>query len=253
MSRYVFSDGMPEGLVRPMYDEGFALEQEFVDPDFAKELLAELVRHEKYRDGLAYDGKSPDVYHDNKFLKKLDSMPRLAEFTRTINDTISDVTGYHREHLTWLTVRACPVGEMSSNIHRNDQTAGPWLVALTVAGSGSINIYPDDTVSGREEIVLTGTAQDPRPIASAEMRTGDVWGIYSKEWSAPHAGGPNTSLYPKVLVMIYGWGVRNQYPFRNQALDQSQQPMVHATEPVATETQADSPSHTVHPYIEALH
>jgi hypothetical protein len=215
MSSRVFAEGMPHGLITPMYDDGYAIEPGFIDPDFATALFGELKTNDMYSVGGAEVGRGPGVYHNDSIVESLGWMPRLAEYRNTLNDAITEVTGFDFPHLTYLTVRACPVGEMSSQIHRNDDAAGPWLVALTVAGSGSFNIYPNDVIGHGEERELTGDPSDPVPLASSDMGAGDAWGIYSKEWSAPHAGGLNTSSDPKVLVLLYGWHVRNRYPARD--------------------------------------
>lgn len=214
MSTSIFRDGMPHGLIHPMYDDGYAIEPNLVDPDFASSLYGELRSNQMVRPGGAYEGGSPGVYHNQTICDELGALPRLAEYRNTLNDTITEVTGFKFPHLTYLTVRVCPVGEMSSQIHRNDKAAGPWLVALTVSGRGSFNIFPQNTIAQGEEIPLYGDERDPKPLASSPMRTGDAWGIYSKEWSAPHAGGPNISPTPKVLVLLYGWHVLNKYPSR---------------------------------------
>lgn len=143
-------------------------------------------------------------------------MPLMSEYLGGLNDAINNITGFRRNHLTYLTVRACPVGEMSTRIHRNDRVAGPWMVALTIAGSGSFNIYDNDVIGPGEEITLYGDDEDPEPLDSSDMEVGDSWGIYSQEWSAPHAGGPSTSPFPKVIAILYGWAVRDEYPHRAQ-------------------------------------
>jgi len=219
MSSSIFREGAPHGLLRPMYDDGFAIEPGLVYPEFAAELLDELKIHGKYADEAAVLGRGPEVKHDSEILHRLHGMPRLAEYRQGLNDAITEVSGFDHEHLTYLTVRACPVERMSSNIHRNDSAAGPWLVALTVAGSGSINMYRNDVIEQDEEIVLRGNGTDPEPFVSSPMDVGGAWGIYSKEWSAPHAGGPNTSPDPKVLVLLYGWYALDRYPHKNQAAD----------------------------------
>jgi hypothetical protein len=216
MSSSIFREGMPHGLLTPMYDEGYAIETNLVDPEFATALFTELKTNDMYTDGQAQLGRGPGVFHDPEIVQSLDRMPRLAEFRKILDDAITEVSGFRFEHLTYLTVRACPVGEMSSNIHRNDDAAGPWLVALTVAGSGSFSVYRDDVIRQGQEIVVNGDELDPEPLASSEMGVGDAWGIYSKERSAPHAGGRNTSPDPKVLLLLYGWYVRDMYPYRDQ-------------------------------------
>lgn len=216
MTSQIFREGMPHGLLAPMYDDGFAIETNLVDPEFASSLLTELKENDMYSVGGAEVGREPGVYHDPSISRSLHAMPRLAEYRNTLNNAITEVSGFDYDHLTYLTVRACPVGEMSSQIHRNDDMAGPWLVALTVAGSGSFNVYRNNVIAQGEERRLRGDWSDPKPVASSPMRAGDAWGIYSKEWSAPHAGGPNTSPDPKVLLLLYGWCARNDYPYKNQ-------------------------------------
>lgn len=205
---------MPQGLVLPTYDQGYGISPQFVDPEFATDLLDELKENDKYYEGTAGSGGLPGVRHDPDIVRSLGNMPRLTEYRNSLNEAIIEATGVRRDHLTYLTVRVCPVAEMSSDIHRNDRAAGPWLITLTVAGSGSFNIYEDNLLEPGQEIPLRGDGLDPSPIASSRMGAGDAWSIYSRERSAPHAGGPSTSLYPKVLVMLYGWNVRGEYPFR---------------------------------------
>lgn len=216
MTSHIFREGMPHGLIEPMYDDGFGIETNLVDPEFANALFRELRANDKYSVGGAWEGREPGVYHDPSIVRSLCVMPRLAEYRNTLNDAITEVSGFDYDHLTYLTVRACPVESMSSQIHRNDDRSGPWLVALTVAGSGSFNIYRNNVIGQGEEKPIKGEWSDPKPLASSPMRAGDAWGIYSKEWSAPHAGGPNTSPDPKVLLLLYGWMARNEYPYKDQ-------------------------------------
>ncbi len=222
MSSSFFNEGMPHGLIAPMYDDGYSIQSDLVDPAFAAELFRELKDNGKYEVGEAETGKWPGVEHDPYIVESLDEMPRLNEYWQALEDAITEVSGFKhpsKPHLTYLTVRACPVGEMSSQIHRNDRAAGPWLVSLVVAGSGSFNVYSSSVIRQGEEIQLYGDRDDPEPIASADMSIGDAWGIYSKEWSAPHAGGLNTSRHPKVLLLLYGWRVCDEYPHRNRPVN----------------------------------
>ncbi len=217
MGARIFSEGMPQDLVAPMFNNGYAIKPGMVDEDFAADLFAELLANGQYCVGEAERGTGPGVFHNPSILKYLGGMPLLREYRHTLNEAITDVSGYSREHLTYLTVRACPVGEMSTRIHRNDRKAGPWLVALTVASRGSFGIYPDSLLAPGDEIPLLGNDRDPETLAWSEMGAGDAWGIYSREWSAPHAGGPNSSPDPKVLVLLYGWNVIDHYPHRTKA------------------------------------
>lgn len=209
----IYVSGGPESLIVPMYEQGYGVDPGLVDPDFAQALLRELKAHDKYCEGGAREGREPGVKHDSEIVKRLGSMPLLAEYRNSLNQAITEASGFEHEHLTYLTVRVCPVGAMSSRIHRNDTWAGPWLVTLTAEGSGSINVYDDSVLEDGEEISLTGTDTDPTPLASSTMEAGGAWGAYSGEWTAPHAGGLNTSVDPKVLVLLYGWGARSAYPF----------------------------------------
>jgi hypothetical protein len=216
MSSSIFIEGMPHSMVAPMLENGYAIEQDLVDPIFASALLSELKDNDMYKEGRARFGGNPGVFHNDRILRHLPYMPRLAEYRNRLNDAITDVSNFSFEHLTYLTVRVCPIREMSSRIHRNDRVAGPWLVSLTVAGSGSFNVYDNGIIEEQEEKELLGNETDPAPIASSDMSIGDAWGIFSQDWSAPHAGGLNTSRYPKVLVMLYGWNISEQYPNRRR-------------------------------------
>lgn len=216
MNTTIFRDGTAHGLIRPMYEAGYAIEKDCVDPEFANALLQELKREGMYHEGGARLRGEPGVYHDSEIFERLQTkdMPLLREYRNQLDSAITDVSGFRRTHLTYLTVRVCPVDEMSSRIHRNDRAAGPWLITLTAAGSGSFNVYPQETIDLGEEIEIDGSDNDPTPLAGSEMKTGGAWGIYSREASAPHAGGMNTSRGPKVLIMLYGWYASQDYPYR---------------------------------------
>ena len=186
-----------------------------VDPEFADRLLTELIDNRQYSVGDALTGTEAGVHHNEHIMRYLGSLPLLAEYRKKLNDTITEVSGFYYEHLTYLTVRVCPnQRKMSTRIHRNDKRGGPWLVTLTVAGSGSVNIYPDELLryEGHEIDLDSTEGKSAEPMATSPMQTGDAWGAYSMNWSAPHAGGPNTSgQNPKVLVLLYGWEDRMAY------------------------------------------
>ena len=195
-----------------MFEEGYGVEQNLVDPEFATALLGELKANQMYNEGGARLGREPGVHHEPDILSKIGGMPLLAEYRNGLNDAITEVSGFEHPHLTYLTTRVCPVREMSSNIHRNDKKAGPWLVTLTVEGDGSINVYDDEVIDKGQEIKLAGDDTDPVPLITSPMTVGDAWGAYSGLWTAPHAGGLNMSKDPKVLILLYGWCARSRYP-----------------------------------------
>lgn len=211
----IFTEGNPHALIQPMHERGYGIQPAMVDQDFAAAMLAELKENDMYTETNAIRGTGPDARHFPDVLGKLWKLRKLGEYLTVLNDTIIDVSGFDHSHLTYLTVRACPAGdEMSTRIHRNDTAAGPWLITLTVQGSGSVYIYPDDVIDQYgQEIELTGIPSiDPIPDATSPMRVGDAWGAYSMNWSAPHAGGRNTGgNIPKVLILLYGWYDREAY------------------------------------------
>lgn len=212
----LFREGSPHDLIAPMYEAGYAIRTGLVDPEFTVALLQELKDNRKYEEGHARDGEGPGIFHDGNILASLGHMPRLAEYHGALTEAINDVSGYRRDHLTYLTTRVCPVKAMSTRIHRNDKRGGPWLATLTMAGSGSVNVYQDNVIEPGKELTLQGDGSDPNPLSASVMGVGDGWGIYSGDWNPPHAGGLNTSDEPKVLLLLYGWMARDEYPSRGE-------------------------------------
>lgn len=42
MASTIFTEGMPHGLIAPMYDDGYGIQPGLVDPEFATRLLENL-------------------------------------------------------------------------------------------------------------------------------------------------------------------------------------------------------------------
>ena len=215
MTSEAFRDGDGRSMIEPMYDNGYAAARELVDPEYLDRIYAELkVANAVPNMNSANLGRGPSVEHNPEIDSILGKTPTLREFRDTLNHTITDVSGFQRNHLSYLTVRGCPVESFSSHIHRNDDRSGPWLVAFVLTGSGSIQLYNDDVIGQGEEIALNGDESDPQPMATAQQEVGDGWGAYTKEWSIPHAGGRNAGIGPKVIMLLYGWEARHLYPFK---------------------------------------
>jgi hypothetical protein len=205
MKDIAFNTGSPGDLILPSLEVGYGIRRDFVKKDFSARLFEELKNNRMYSVGGSVDRGEPGVYHNSDILSELEGMPLLDHYISGLNDSISEITGDSEEHLTYLTVRSCPVGEMSTWIHRNDRRAGPWLVSLVLDGSGSFSVYDNDVIEEDEEIELIGDDSDPIPITTSAMSQGDACAIYSENIAHPHAGGRNTSIGPKVLLLLYGW------------------------------------------------
>ncbi len=207
MSRVIFQEGSLEALLQPSLEDGFGIQKGLVVPDYAADLRSELIYKGKFPNDHTVDRNQPQARHDSEILHRLSSgdMPLLEQYITELNAGISNVTGVEKDHLTYLTVRVCPVNEMSTRIHRNDEAAGPWLVSLVLGGSGSFMVYDDSILDAGEEIELVGDGSDPEPIAASDMERGDGCAIYSGRIASPHAGGRNTSVGPKELLLLYGW------------------------------------------------
>lgn len=210
-----FKDGSGHELIEPMYRDGYSVATDFVDGEFAAELYWELTNNKLLKSIDPLEPREPRVTHVQGIDSRLPQLPFLREYRDALNDAITDVSGFRYNHLSYLTVRTCPTEGMSTRVHRNDSCAGPWLVSLTIAGAGSFGVFPDHVIAPEKEITLRDDSNDPEPLAWSDMKAGDAAGIYSGEWSAPQAGGLTTSPDPKVVMLLYGWMARENYPFRS--------------------------------------
>lgn len=85
-----------------MYEVGYDIDPDLVDPDFARSLLRELKANKLYDEGSARQGREPGVVHRDDILSCLDSTPLLRGYLSSLNEEIVDITGQGGHHLTYL-------------------------------------------------------------------------------------------------------------------------------------------------------